>query len=326
MFTDKEEYQEYLEKQKVELSNLNESNYLQRAENGEIIINKKDFNISAIDVERYTNCINWILLKDNKTMALIKRPFGDIYRQLDKKQYDISLYNNILLPQIAKQLQCETAMYYLVKSGKSKNSPKQILTIDFKKPNEELIHGEEVLEEVNGDINELNIQDLAIEIQKYLEKHNIKSRDVDIIEKEFIKQSFYNRFVKQADENNHNWGILLNEKETRARIAPIYDVDCCCDISTLGKHVRTTNDGSKYNLKSFLDDYGTNQWFDTYIKEVIEEFDIEKAIEGAKKETGISIPTKIQDHYKTFFGERFYELKSAYKEYITKEENKDVIR
>lgn len=326
MFTDKEEYQEYLEKQKVELSNLDEANYLQRAENGEIIINKKDFNISAIDVERYTNCINWILLKDNKTMALIKRPFGDIYRQLDKKQYDISLYNNILLPQIAKQLQCETAMYYLVKSGKSKNSPKQILTIDFKKPNEGIIHGEKILEEVNGDINELNIQDLTRETHKYLEKKNIKSRDIDIIEKEFIKQSFYNRFVKQADENNHNWGILLNEKETRARIAPIYDVDCCCDISTLGKHVRTTNDGSKYNLKSFLDDYGTNQWFDTYIKEVIEEFDIEKAIEGAKKETGISIPTKIQDHYKTFFGERFYELKSAYKEYMTKEENKDVIR
>lgn len=326
MFIDKEEYQEYLEKQKVELSNLDEANYLQRAENGEIIINKKDFNISAIDVERYTNCINWILLKDNKTMALIKRPFGDIYRQLDKKQYDISLYNNILLPQIAKQLQCETAMYYLVKSGKSKNSPKQILTIDFKKPNEGIIHGEKILEEVNGDINELNIQDLTRETHKYLEKKNIKSKDIDIIEKEFIKQSFYNRFVKQADENNHNWGILLNEKETRARIAPIYDVDCCCDISTLGKHVRTTNDGSKYNLKSFLDDYGTNQWFDTYIKEVIEEFDIEKAIEGAKKETGISIPTKIQDHYKTFFGERFYELKSAYKEYMTKEENKDVIR
>ncbi len=326
MFTDKEGYKEYLEKQKVELSNLDETNYLQRAENGEIIINKKDFNISAIDVERYTNCINWILLKDNKTMALIKRPFGDIYRQLDKKQYDISLYNNILLPQIAKQLQCETAMYYLVKSGKSKNSPKQILTIDFKKPNEEIIHGEKILEEVNGDINELNIQDLTRETHKYLEKKNIKSRDIDIIEKEFIKQSFYNRFVKQADENNHNWGILLNEKETRARIAPIYDVDCCCDISTLGKHVRTTNDGSKYNLKSFLDDYGTNQWFDTYIKEVIEEFNIEKAIEGAKKETGISIPTKIQDHYKTFFGERFYELKSAYKEYMSKEENKDVIR
>ena len=50
MFTDKEGYKEYLEKQKVELSNLDETNYIQRAENGEIIINKKYYNKSSKDV------------------------------------------------------------------------------------------------------------------------------------------------------------------------------------------------------------------------------------------------------------------------------------
>ena len=95
MFKDKENYKEYLEKQKVEISYLDESNYFQHSENGEIILKKQDCNISSIDVERYTNCINWILLKDKKTMALLKRPFGDIYRQLTKEQYNIALYNNI---------------------------------------------------------------------------------------------------------------------------------------------------------------------------------------------------------------------------------------
>ena len=68
----KKEYKEYLDRQKVNISNLDEENYFKHAENGEIIIDKQDFQVSALDVERYTNCIKWILLKDQKTMALLK--------------------------------------------------------------------------------------------------------------------------------------------------------------------------------------------------------------------------------------------------------------
>ena len=39
-------------------------------------------------------------------------------------------------------------------------------------------------------------------------------------------------------------------------------------------------------------------------------------IENSKKETGIEIPEDIKDYYKTFFGERFYELKGAYQNYL----------
>ncbi len=206
-------------------------------DNGEIILKKKqDYNTSALDVEKYTNCVNWVLLKDQKTMALLKRPFGDIYRELTKEQYYVSLYNNILLPQIAKQFQNKSAKYYIVAGNKFNRNMKQILTVDFKKKNEELVHGEEILEESDGNINELNIQSIMKHINKYLNEKGFKSQDIDTIKKEFIKQSLFNRFVKQTDENNHNWGILLNEKEKkRARIAPIYDLDCCCESGTLRK-------------------------------------------------------------------------------------------
>ena len=46
MFKDKENYKEYLEKQKVEIPYFDESNYFQHSENGEIILKKQDCNIS----------------------------------------------------------------------------------------------------------------------------------------------------------------------------------------------------------------------------------------------------------------------------------------
>lgn len=60
-----------------------------------------------------------------------------------------------------------------------------------------------------------------------------------------------------------------------------------------------------------------------YIKELLEDFDINKAIEKAKKETGIEIPENIKDYYKTFFGERFYELKGAYQNYLNEKTNEN---
>ena len=41
MFKNKENYKEYLEKQKVEIPYLDESNYFQHSENGEIILKKQ---------------------------------------------------------------------------------------------------------------------------------------------------------------------------------------------------------------------------------------------------------------------------------------------
>lgn len=60
-----------------------------------------------------------------------------------------------------------------------------------------------------------------------------------------------------------------------------------------------------------------------YTKEIIEDFDINKAIKNSKSETGIDIPQEVKEYYKTFFGERYYELKSAYQEYLEKGTNEE---
>lgn len=168
----------------------------------------------------------------------------------------------------------------------------------------------------------MNIKNIMNFIEKYLLNLGIKSQDIATIKREFVKQSLYNKFVKQSDENNHNWGILINSEDNRARIAPIYDLDCCCDIGTLRKHFRTTQDGNKCSISSFVQDFGEYKWFNTYIKEILEDFDLNKAIRDAKNATKIDIPESAQNYYKSFFGERYYELKSAYQEYLKTQQNR----
>lgn len=315
-FKDKKEYEEYLEKNEVAENIDGKENYFNWTEDGYIKLEKNKFLKSYRDVSRYTNCMGWRILSDKKTMVLIKRPFGEIYRTLSKENYDKSIYNNIVMPQIAKQFRIESAIYYLAKKDKPKNKSegqqKYIVTKDFREQDEELIHGEEMLEENNQDTNELNIENLIHNIILYIENKGYINSDKEQIRKEFIKQSFFNRFVKQVDENNHNWGLLVNEFDRRARISPIYDLDCCCEMGKAGKYMRTTNNGSTIVLDDFIRQYAGEEWFKDYIEEILGKLDIEKALLDSKNKTNFEIPEEYKEKYRDFFAYRKRELQDAF--------------
>lgn len=316
-FKDKEEYEKYLQKNEVYDYIYGEENYFNWTEDGYIKLENKKFLKSNKDVSNFTNCMGWRLLSDGKTMVLIKRPFGDIYRDITLENYYKSIYNNILLPQVAKQFQLESAIYYLAKKDNKKKTKgyeqQYIVTKDFKDKDEELIHGEEILEENGADINELNINQLINNIILYLQKNGYVNSNNEQIRREFIKQSFFNRFVKQVDENNHNWSILVDKFGRTARIAPIYDLDCCCEIGKRGKHMRKTDNGSFISLEAFLNEYKEENWFKGYLETVIEQMNLEKAFEDAIKETNFKIPEEYKNKYREFFEIRKRELQEAYK-------------
>lgn len=54
---------------------------------------------------------------------------------------------------------------------------------------------------------------------------------------------------------------------------------------------------------------------------ILNDFDLNKAIDDAKKTTNIDIPESVQNYYARFLGERYCELKNAYKEYISTQQN-----
>ena len=188
-FKDKKEYEDYLSKNQVSISNENTQKYFSWSEDGEILIENSILRKSTIDVDNYTNCLDWNMLKDNETMVLLKRPFGDIYRGLSIDDYYIAIYNNILLPQIAKQLGNESAKYYIAKDKDRKNG-KKIVTIDFKRKDEELIHGEDILERMGESIRELNIQKLLDTTEDYLIEKGYYNQDIENIKKNFINSHF----------------------------------------------------------------------------------------------------------------------------------------
>ena len=164
------------------------------------------------------------------------------------------------------------------------------MTKDFKDKDEELIHGEAILAENGADINELNINQLVDNIMQYLEVNGYTNANREQIRREFIKQSFFNRFVKQVDENNHNWALLVDEFDKTARMAPVYDLDCCCEIGKRGNHMRKTDDGSIVSLDAFMRQYENEEWFKKYVEELTKRLDIEQAFADAQKETKFEIP------------------------------------
>lgn len=189
--------------------------------------------------------------------------------------------------------------------------PIYIVTKDFKDKDEELIHGEEILEANSADTKELNVNQLIYQLMSYIEQNEYKNIDKEQIRRNFIKQSFFNRFVKQVDENNHNWALLLNEYDKTARIAPLYDFDCCCEIGKRGKYMRKTDDGSSVSLETFMNQY-KEEWFKHYIEELMESLDIEKALSDAKKETNFEMPEEYKEIYRDYFTFRKRELQEAY--------------
>ena len=314
-FKNEEEYNEYLIKNGIsEIEDNGSINYFDWDNEGHVLIDIKKCKESCIDVDNYYFCKGWIMLPDKKTMGLLKNPYGDIQRDVTKDQYDVSLYNNLLIPQIAIQAQNRTAKYYLAKLKKNNKIDKRtyIFTLDFKHQDEEIIHGEEILENMQENINELDIQKLIEITKKYLQKNGHNNQDIEDFEQDFIKQSFLFRFIKHEDQHNKNWAILHNEKNGRIRIAPVYDIDCSCDLNKKNKKMRKTKDGSLVSIESFINQYKTEEWFREYIEKFIEKFDIKKAIHDMKEETSVEMSEKVQTHYMNFFGQRFMELKQAY--------------
>ena len=196
-FKDEEEYKKYLDKNKIDNNEKNlikyTQNFFEFSKEGDILLRKNNYQDSQIDVEQYCACKQWILLNDGKTMCLLKNSFGDIYRDLPLKDYYIALYNNILMPQIANQLQNESAIYYFAKiinKENQKDNRRYILTLDFKNKDENLLLGEEILGDYS---NTLNINEILEKLENYLKEKNIPLENIRRIKTDFIKQSFFKK-------------------------------------------------------------------------------------------------------------------------------------
>ena len=55
---------------------------------------------------------------------------------------------------------------------------------------------------------ELNIDKILKQIEEYGKEKNYNIEDIVSIKHDFLKQTIFNKFVMQSDENNGNWAII----------------------------------------------------------------------------------------------------------------------
>lgn len=334
MFIDADKKEKYLKENQIVYSDINQfpKDYFDIDKEGNIILDFKRYYKSERNIDSYATCLSWIML-DTSKMALIKNFFGDIYRnRLSIDEYNLSKYNNILIPEIARQFQNDSAQYYFAKKQDSKNT--YLLTMNFLREElqEELIEGNDILLDDISDneeklqrqaITELKISTILEKISNYLIKNNCNREDKENTEKGFIKQTIFNKFIEQSDENNGNWGII-KDKYNRFRIAPIYDVDCSCNVNKLAKKERKS-DNEKTDIESVIMQYKDLPWLKNYIEEIINNFNIQKAFEQSEENTNIIIEQKEKQTYTEFFAQRIEMLEKAYSKcYREKIEEKEI--
>lgn len=315
MFFNEREYNDYLNKNKVNRGDFEKNNtfkkeYYKQDKNGRIILDMKRTTESAIDISSYSTPKGWYML-DNMDMVLVKNIFGDVYRNLSEENYNFSKYNAIVMQYLSKQFGIKSAQYYL---AMEKSNPRltYIITPSFLNKNEKLVEGNSILR----DPMELNIDEILKQIESYGKEKNYNIEDIVSIKHEFLKQTIFNKFVMQSDENNGNWAVV--EDGINATFSPIYDYDCSCGVETKSKHLRRANNDST-EMKDVLEQYKEEKWLQKYVKDAILKIDFEKVIEDMEDD-GINIEEKTLNNYRKFFAERKIELEQSYNDVYEQKE------
>ena len=318
--------------------------------NGSIILKDGTYVISKLNVEKYNFTKSWILISQQGvfsrdeiqgTMALIKSyvpdKFPGIYSETDE---EILRANSFIMTEIAKQFGLETAEYYNVifedsnelhnkenfrvlagkKEIKIKPNQRYLLTPSFKKNNEKMIHIADIL----PNEYELNSATIIRCIKKYLKKEKVVESDIDNVIKSFIKQSIYYKFIGFSDEHNYNSGILISTDETekRARLAPCYDLDFSGGVYNITNggiqpRVFSRHDGKNGRKLTDILELFYTKYEAKYLKTLMYEIDIEKAIKNGEKNGGFKLSKKARKRYLDFFNKKETELKLFYEKKLS---------
>lgn len=229
--------------------------------------------------------------------------FSDYTRNLNSKSIQNNEYHILLVPEIAKQIGLDCAEYYLAKLDGCAGFS---LSPNFLKNGEELVSGHSIVGRSASQMSHL-----LSSLEVYLSNRHIDSKTIENIKLDFIKQSFFNRFIENQDEKNSNWGIIVNGKSVR--IAPIFDIDFSCDIYNIKKECRFISyDDDNNDITSFVAAYRNYPGFIDFVKNVLDNFNIDKDFDAVKSKHNIEIPIDIKENFKTYFDSNIYELQEIY--------------
>lgn len=252
-------------------------------------------------------------------LGYIILPDGNMYflKRMSSSEDEIQMYNNIVVPQIAKQFEVEAAEYLICTKGKEI----YLLSPSFLKKDEYIIYGTDMFDltkyhdidimDMDVDIFEdLDIDSSLVDIENYLFVSDVSKNKIESIQGEFLKQCFLNKFIEQSDEKPENTGIVKEENGT-FRMAPLWDPDYSTMVPDYGVKRWVDGDESKNDLGAFVTHFFNYKNFGEYMQRIAKSFDVKKAIEEAETVSGIEISYRIRQRYFDYFNQRLRVLESC---------------
>ena len=189
-------------------------------------------------------------------------------------------FNALIAEGIAKELGISTSENVL---SKRENGQVRILSKYFLDPNEELVEFYDHNEGngISGVYNELNSS---------LSLRNYSKNQIDSTCMEFLKQEFLAKLIGLQDQKCDNTGIIISMDESgnrSVRMAPMFDYDYSFKpAENVGYRVRFATNG-KADIASFIEDFSDNKEFLEFVRNSIDNLDMEKVYERIYNSKGL---------------------------------------
>lgn len=282
---------------------------------GTIVLSKKDYIDSVINLDNFDFSKKWITLR-NLSMALIKDTVPEgISTDYSETEKEVLVANNFVLPELVRQFQVTPAEYYFARFTTNDKSvekgKKYLFTPSFRGKKQELIHLADIVGKENFKASEMEEK-----LEEYFRLRRFPEIYIDRLKQDFVKQTICNTFIEFTDEHNLNAGVLVDQSARKMKLAPSYDLDFSMGVyKNLGwQSVVTTRkaDNGKDDLESILMQYKDLPWMKSYLSEVLENLSLEKSIKSGEEISGMKLSEKGKKHYEIFFGRQKAELEATY--------------
>lgn len=264
-----------------------------------------EFSKRRLDKSKIGN--QWVISSNLEAYLITERPNRST--DIRNKFIDISTLNNFLLPQVAKQMGLDATVYYRgIYTDQYGTLSTHHLTKNFLYDEETLIQGNSIIKD-NPNKRRINFQSQLESVDKYVKKHykkyKLSQEELEKVREEIkrglIKQTFFNKFVFNENEAHEKWG-LIQGKDKRLRLAPLFSYDYCCGVQPTNKTRHRATQGKREDIESFMLYFSKYPWFKEWIATQVLTFDFNKAVSDMTRKTGIEFSDEEKEYYDFLFG------------------------
>lgn len=257
-----------------------------------------------------------------------------LYASMNDIAPDIKEKNEFLMPQLAKQLGIETAIFYKTTEADKADSKDEVsidaivnilreyklvddtkfhLTKNFIKPGETYISAKDFIKGKN-DSSTIEMRYILEATERYVrEKYRQKGFSKKEAEDTYkairigiIKQSLFNKLVNNSDESNSTWG-LIEDESGHLRLSPMFKFKACAGCHSGNSQVRVVDKNKNY-IDDFLIVYSSEEWFKEWIDNAVINLDFDKASDEMTRKTGVILTPSEKDYYRSTIFDKMHSI------------------